>query len=324
MKRKIPSTQALVAFEAAARHGSFARAASELCLTESAVSRQISSLENYLDTQLFARVRRQVVLNDAGRIYAKHITRALRDLEGHTLSLMSKKQDNEVLELAVLPTFAHRWLLPRLRDFHAHYPQITVNLTEKTVPFLFNDSQCDAALHSDHPAWTGVTKIDLFEERLVPVINPHYFDTSRLKNPQDLMSMPLLYKATRLDAWWHWFELAGCASYGVANLGMRFDLYGMVIDAAISGLGAALVPRFYVEKEIRQGDLEIPFNIELCHEKRYCLVYPEHKQDLFAVAAFRSWIIQEKERFDSSWTNLQTSPTAPTSYVQEHDPVALQ
>src|SRR5690606_16043807 len=110
MRRRIPSTTALAIFEVAARHESFARAADELCLTESAVSRQIASLESFLDIKLFARVKKQVVLNDAGRAYLRHVAKFLVDIEAHTLSLMANKGDHGVLELAVIPTFANRWL----------------------------------------------------------------------------------------------------------------------------------------------------------------------------------------------------------------------
>lgn len=297
MKRKIPSTTALAIFEAAARHGSFARAATELCLTESAVSRQIAGLESYLDIRLFARVKKQVVLNDAGRAYVKNVSKSLADIEAHTLSLMANKGDDGVLELAVLPTFANRWLIPRLRDFQRRQPNITIHMTEQAKPFLFQDTQFDAALHFEHPSWSDVVKVDLFEERLVPVINPSFFDVASLASPEDLRRIPLLHKASRPEAWRHWFELAGSA-YGASALGMRFDMYGMIIEAARSGLGAGLVPRFYVDNEIHRHDLVLPFDLELRHEKRYCLVYPEHKGDSPIVQAFSDWLLEVKREFD--------------------------
>ncbi|SHH66259.1 LysR family transcriptional regulator [Pollutimonas bauzanensis] len=296
MRRKIPSTNTLTIFEAAARHGSFARAASELCLTESAVSRQITSLENYLDIKLFARVKKQVVLNDAGQAYIKNIAKSLADIEAHTLALMANKGDGGVLELAVIPTFANRWLLPRLQDFRRKHPNIMLNLSEKPQPFMFRDTIFDAALHFDHPAWTGVVKVDLFEERLVPVISPNYFDVAQLTSPQALLNMPLLHKSSRPNAWQHWFELAGYAD-GISAPGMHFDMYGMVIEAARAGLGAGLVPRFYVNNEIHRHDLMVPFDLELRHEKRYCLVYPEYKQDSPVVQAFRDWIVVIEKEF---------------------------
>jgi len=297
MRRKIPNTTALAVFEAAARHGSFAGAANELCLTESAISRQIAALENYLEIKLFTRVKRQVVLNDAGRAYVKNIRKSLADLEAHTLSLMSDKGDDGVLELAVIPTFANRWLLPRLRDFQSKHPNIRINMAEKPLPFLFQDTQFDAALHFEHPSWTGVVKVDLFEERLVPVLNPAFFDVEQLRSPSDLLHIPLLHKASRPEAWRRWFELSGPAPSASA-LGPRFDMYGMIIEAARSGLGAGLVPRFYVDNEIHRHDLVVPFELELWHEKRYCFVYPEHKKDSAIVQVFRDWLLEAKKPFD--------------------------
>ncbi len=279
MRRKIPNTTALAVFEAAARHGSFARAASELSLTESAISRQIAALEHYLEIKLFTRVKRQVVLNDAGRAYVENSRKSLADLEAHTLSLMANKGDDGVLELAVIPTFANRWLLPRLRDFQSKHPSIRINMTEKPLPFLFQDTQFDAALHFEHPSWTGVVKVDLFEERLVPVLNPAFFDVESLRSPSDLLRIPLLHKASRPEAWQRWFELSGPAPRA-SVLGLRFDMYGMIIEGARSGLGAGLVPRFYVDNEIHRHDLVVPFELELWHEKRYCFVYPRAQERL--------------------------------------------
>jgi DNA-binding transcriptional LysR family regulator len=296
MRRKIPSTIALSAFEAAARHGSFARAASELALTESAISRQIGSLENYLGIRLFTRVKKQAVLNDAGQIYFKGIARNLADIEMRTLAMMAHKGDGGVLELAVIPTFANRWLLPRLRDFQARYPDIILNLSEKAQPFIFGDTIFDAALHFDHPAWSGVFKVDLFDEELVPVVSPRHFDVERLDTPESLLALPLLHKLTRPEAWQRWFELAGYPDSAPA-LGMHFDLYGMVIEAARAGLGVGLVPRFYVDEEIHHHDLVIPFDIGLKHEKRYCLVYPDYKQDSPIVQVFREWIVGVVDEF---------------------------
>ena len=299
MKRKVPTTTSLVVFEAAARHGSFSRAAAELCLTESAVSRQITALESFLEIKLFSRVRKQVILNDAGLAYVKNVSKILIDIETHTLALMSNKGGAGVLELAVIPTFANRWLLPRLREFRSLYPNILVNLTEKPQPFSFRDTIFDAALHFDHPSWTGVTKIDLFEENLVPAISPAYFDVTKISSPIDLLEFPLLHKLSRPEAWQHWFETAGFPDTAKSP-GMHFDMYGMVIEAARAGIGVGLVPRFYVNNEVHRHDLVIPFDIELKHEKRYCLVYPEHKQDSPVVQMFRDWVIGiEKDSFIS-------------------------
>lgn len=303
MRRKIPSTISLVTFEAAARHGSFARAADELCLTESAVSRQIASLESYLNTNLFTRVRKQVVLNDAGQRYVKSIAKNLADIEMQTQTLMAHRDVGNVLELAVIPTFANRWLLPRLHDFRRKHPDIVLRLSEKAHPFVFSETVFDAALHFDHPSWTDVEKVELFDEELTPVVSPRHFDLHRITSPQSLLGMPLLHKSTRPETWQNWFALAGYPDCH-PTLSMHFDLYGMVIEAARAGLGVGLVPRIYVDEEVQRRDLEVPFDLALKREKRYCLVYPTHKQDSEVVQRFREWVedavhgFQERRDYD--------------------------
>jgi LysR family transcriptional regulator, glycine cleavage system transcriptional activator len=299
MKRKIPSTVALALFEAAARHQSFARAADEMCVTESAVSRQISALENYLGVQLFSRVKQHVQLTNAGHEYSRNIAVNLNELEAHTRQLMAHKGIGGVLELAVIPTFANRWLLPRLHEFREAHSDITLNLSERPDPFAFRGTNFDAALHFDHPSWVGVIKVDLFEEEIVPVVSPRHYDIAELRTPDDLLAIPLLHKSSRGEAWKRWFDTAGHPGLEAVTT-MRFELYSMVIEAARAGLGAGLVPRFYVIDELRRGDLAIPIDISLKQEKRYCLVYPEYKQDSILVRSFRDWVVKCAEEFNDA------------------------
>ena len=127
MRRRIPGLELLVAFETAARHQSFTRAAEELSLTQSAVCRQIASLEDYLGVRLFNRIKKRVTLSEAGQIYAKQVRESLRRVEHDTMSLMAHRGSGGVVELAVIPTFATRWLIPRLADFRAHHPGISID-----------------------------------------------------------------------------------------------------------------------------------------------------------------------------------------------------
>lgn len=296
MKRKIPSTIALSLFESAARHESFTRAAAEMCLTESAVSRQIAVLEQFVGVKLFSRVKKQVILTDAGKLYSQNIRSNLDEIEMHTKSLMEHKGASGVLELAVIPTFASRWLLPRLNDFLKKNPNITVNLSERPEPFMFRGTNLDAALHFDAPVWDCVDKFNLFEEEVVPVVNPIHFNLGKINTPAKLITLPLLHKRSRPEAWKRWFEAAGCKTVHPAPA-MRFELYAMVIDAVRAGLGIGLVPRFYVQEEVNEGVLAIPVNVSLKHEKHYCFVYPEHKRDSPVVQSFRTWIVEAAADF---------------------------
>jgi LysR family transcriptional regulator, glycine cleavage system transcriptional activator len=300
MRRKIPSTVALALFESAARHSSFARAAADMYLTESAVSRQIAALESYLGVKLFDRIKKQVVLTEAGRQYSQAIGTNLDEIEMHTTSLMSHRGAGGILELAVIPTFGNRWLIPRLRGFFSQHPSVTINLSERPEPFAFRGTNFDLALHYDHPSWIGVKKVNLFDEEVVPVANPRHFDFSTMQSPVDLLKHVLLYKRSRPDAWPHWFELAGLPADAQWTQTVRMEMYSMVVEAARAGLGVGLVPRIYVSDEIARGDLKIPFDIPLKHEKRYCLIYPDYKSDSPLVQRFTDWVVEEAEVFHNS------------------------
>ena len=307
MKRKIPSTVALSVFEAAARHESFVRAAAELHLTESAVSRQIATLEDFVGSRLFSREKKQIALTEAGRRYASAIRPSLDELEAQTLSAMGSRDGGGVLELAVIPTFAARWLLPRLPEFRRRFPQITVNISERAEPFAFRGTPFDMALHFDDPSWEGVHKVHLFDEEVVPVVSPVHFDVQSLREAGNFLRVPLLVKRSRPEAWHRWFELAGCTG-AIPAPAMRFELYGTVIEAAKSGLGAGLVPRFYVQDDLQGGALAMPLDLAIQHEKRYCLLYPAHRAPSPLVEQFRGWIAAEADRFLQAKHGEATAP----------------
>jgi LysR family transcriptional regulator, glycine cleavage system transcriptional activator len=296
MRRKIPSSAALTVFEAAARHGSFSLAAKELCLTESAVSRRITELEHFLGLKLFNRVRNRISLSDAGQIYAEQVRQNLEQLENNTLSLMAYRGIAAVLELAVIPTFGIKWLIPRLKEFQLLHPEITLNLRDSPHPFLFRDTNFDAAVHFDDPAWAGVTKIELFKDELVPVISPHFYDVSQIREPADLRNVPLLHKFKPRDDWKRWFERAGCEDINPLR-GAHLELYIMLHEAALAGLGAALLPRLYVTGDIAKGNLAAPFEQTLPDEKRFCVIIPEHKKESLPLTLFVDWITGAAKRF---------------------------
>ena len=295
MKRKMPSTGALLAFEAAARHASFSRAAEELNMTEGAVSRQIARLEEYLGVVLFARVKNRVHLTDAARLYSEQVAASLARIEKDTLSLIGRPEGG-VLELAVIPTFTNRWIIPRLPKFHASNPGITVNLSERPEPFLFADSAFDAAIHYDHPAWAGMMKKILFAEELVAVCVPGLLPSGGAAKPSDLRKLTLLHKRGRSDEWKKWWDCVG--EDGVNPMaGPRYDLFSMVIEAARAGLGMALVPKLYVVDELREGTLVMPYAGHVSADKTYCVVYPEQKHDQWPLNVFVSWLESEAGRY---------------------------
>lgn len=294
MRRKIPSLQALACFDAAARHESYTRAAQELALTQSAVSRQISALEQYLGQALFRRTRHGVALTERGSAYARQIAPRLQALERDTLEAMSGQGAQQTLLLAAVPTFASRWLIPRLPDLARHHPQLVVHIETRTRPFLFADTDFDAALYAGTPQqlrnWAGTRSTLLLQEDLVPVCAPALLAGGRMMaTPAQLATMPLLQQSTRPEAWRQWFQRAGVDA-PIALAGPRYELFSLTVAAAAHAMGVALVPRLLVEPELAGGQLVQACAQALPAERAYYLVSPEQQEDKPVLRHFQAWL----------------------------------
>ncbi len=207
MRRKIPSSASLQAFDAAARHGNFARAAEELSLTEGAISRQIARLEALLNCKLFDRVGSRVKLNPVGARYAHHVRETLDRLERDTQYIMGMPQGSKSLDIAVLPTFSSRWLIPRLNSFNALFPDITLNIAARTDPFILPGSGFDAVIHFEHSAWAGMRMQFLFQEKLLPVCHPALLTHDDVN--QQLNALPRIHRRQNPDAWHRYAQESG-------------------------------------------------------------------------------------------------------------------
>jgi LysR family glycine cleavage system transcriptional activator len=297
-KFKIPNMGALLAFEAAARHESFTHAARELFLTESAVSRQINTLESNLGVRLFVRVKQRVVLTKAGKVYSAQVRRALEGLDRDTLSIVAHGSGGGYLELAALPTFASHWLIPRLADFNAHYPDVRVNMGVRTGTFAFAETHFEAAIHYGKPTWSGTSADFLFREEVIPVCA-----ASLLKGPvctpADLLDYPLLHSTTRPDGWTNWFAKLGVEDNRTIQ-GVRYELHTMLISGAAAGLGVALVPRFFVEAQLERLGLVVPFDAPALAEAAYYLVYPTELSHGKPLASFREWLLREAAMYGTA------------------------
>jgi DNA-binding transcriptional LysR family regulator len=296
VRRKIPSIDALIAFETAARHLSFTRTAEELSLTQSAVGRQVAGLEEYLGTPLFNRFKRRISLTEAGEIYAKRVRENLERMERDTLAAMAHRSAGGIIELAVTPTFATRWLIPRLPEFYATHADIVVNLTTRAAPFLFKDTPFDAAIHFGDPVWPGSVTKHLFGEEIVAVCSPRLIAGRNKLAPRDVADFTLLHQSARPDAWRQW--LAQAAVHDVDSMkGQRYELFSMLVVAAKAGLGIALVPRFLVGQELHAGELVTPFDFSLSSDKGYYFVFPEKKQNSPMLQAFENWVLEAARRY---------------------------
>jgi DNA-binding transcriptional LysR family regulator len=282
--------EALIAFESAARHESFTRSADELALTPSAIGRQIAALEEYVGLPLFNRVKRRVSLTEVGAAYAKQVRDNLDRIERDTLAVATRRGADGILELAVIPTFATRWLIPRLPQFYARHRHITLNLTTRAEPFLFTDTPFSAAIHFGNPVWPGAIAQHLFGEEMVPVCHPQLLDGSTALAPAELARLPLLHQSARPDAWRQWLVQARVHDVDCMS-GQRYELFSMLVEAARAGLGVALVPRFFVLAELANQELVIPNEMSLRNDKGYYLVYPESKQNAPLLQPFKEWLL---------------------------------
>jgi LysR family glycine cleavage system transcriptional activator len=290
----LPPMADLLAFEAAARHHSVSRAAEELHLTQSAVSRQIRQLERQLGTALFHRVRQRVVLTDAGRVYATDLQAVLQQLSAITQKTMAFSSTDGLLNLAVLPTLGTRWLIPRLGGFMARHPDVTVNIATRTEPFDFASTSLDAAIHFGAPHWAGAVCEYLMHEEVVPVCSPAYQSQHGITSPQALARVVLLQQSTRPTQWTEWFDQVG-APTTLALRGPQYEHFAMIAQAAAAHLGAALLPRFLIESELAAGSLVALSDQMLTSSDAYYLVYPEARAQTPLVKAFRDWVVGECE-----------------------------
>ncbi|MCA3239382.1 MAG: LysR substrate-binding domain-containing protein [Curvibacter sp.] len=296
MRRKIPSLQALACFDAAARHESYTRAAQELALSQSAVSRQIAALEGFLGLALFRRTRHGVALTPEGADYARQIAPRLQALERDTLDAMSRQGTAGIITLATVPTFATRWLLPRLPALSREHPELVIHLETRTRPFLFADTGFDAAIYSgtaDQVAnWAGTQATRLIEEIIVPVCAPALLRGRRQLQPRELARLPLLQQSTRPEAWRQWFEATGVEAPAALS-GPRYELYSMTAAAAAQGLGLALVPRLLIEPELARGELVQACGRALPSGRSYWLVLPDRSTPRPALDALVGWLQRE-------------------------------
>ncbi|AZP13933.1 LysR family transcriptional regulator [Undibacterium parvum] len=299
MRRKIPNTWTLMAFEAAARHQSFTKAASELALTQSAVCRQVAGLEEFLGVQLFLRSKRGVVLTEAGLTYSRQVAVRLNSVERDTLEMMARRGQGGSLEIAVVPSFATRWLLPRLASFQRDYPDITVNLATRTRAFLFNDTEFDAAIHCGKSAWPGVSAHDLLPENLVAVCSPALIAPSTYLRPEQVQKYPLLQQSTRPYAWREWFGSLGL-SVEHDMTGCRYELFSMLSQAAIHGMGIALIPPFLIEDELKAGLLTVAVPHAFLSGNSYQLLCPEARSESAALKQFREWLLLQAASYRES------------------------
>ena len=297
-RRLLPPMAALHSFAAAARHGHFSRAGAEVGLTQSAVSRQVALLEDWLGMPLFERTGRRVALTADGAAYMDAIGPALQRIREATAQMIDRTERGAIT-IATLPSFGMRWLAPRLPGLTAHQADLVVNFAARSDIFAFAASSFDAAIHFGLPDWPGVTHDLLFRERALPVAAPSLRD--RLGGEGDdaaLLDLPLLHLTTRPQAWQRWFAAAGVDAPPITPE-PSFEHFLMLTQAAAAGAGAALVPTFLIEPELASGALVPLSDRTVSAQEAYYLVYPPERLANRRFRAFRDWLLAEAQGSDS-------------------------
>jgi len=292
MATRLPSLNGLRAFEAAARHLSFTAAATELNVTQTAISHQIRRLEAELGIRLFVRQNRSLTLTAEAREYLPGIRAAFNDLRLATDRLLRKDNDR-VLTVSTLASFAAKWLLPRLSSFQQAHPEIDVRITSSMALVDFRRDDVDAAIRYGRGHWSGLRADWLTADELFPVCSPELLKGGKpLKSPEDLAHHTLLHTSGGYDDDWRlWLTAAGLPPVISKQPGLSFDLILMTVQAAIDGLGVALGRTTYVQDDIAKGRLVVPFKIALPADAGFYLVSPQARAESPKLAAFRRWLL---------------------------------
>jgi LysR family glycine cleavage system transcriptional activator len=292
-RRRLPPLNALRAFEAAARHLNFSRAADELAVTPGAVSQQIQNLEDYVGAALFKRTPKGLLLTDAAQTALPALREAF-DRLAEAASLLTAAVDGRRLTVSVAPSFAAKWLVPRLGQFEAAHPQVDVWLSADMEVVDFALGEIDLAIRYGAGRYPGLEVVKLMSETVIPVTSPDYLEASPIQAPGDLANHVLLHDGSP-DAddscpdWSMWLAARGIRGVD-GTRGPRFNQSSLVIEAAAAGRGVALAKRALAQADLDSGRLVAPLQDATAVDFAYFVVHPKAKGRLPQVKAFVSWI----------------------------------
>lgn len=290
----IPSLSVLRCFEAAAKHQSFTAAAEELGLTQSGISRQVKELEDQIGAALFRREGRGIRLTRAGRSLAEGLFSDLARLRNTISQAVAAGETQELLTIAALPTFATRWLVPRLSAFKAARPHLDLMIYSRTEPFDLAEEGIDVAIHFGANDWPGAKLSPLCPEDLVAVAAPALLAEHPIDQRADILAMPLLHMTSRPHLWAA-FQASLPETAGHVQMGSYFDRFSLVISAAVSGLGAAILPTYLIEAELADGSLTVLAPVRDGSDHKYYLATAPGKVSPLS-HEFVGWIKKQVSR----------------------------
>jgi len=287
---RLPTLNALKAFEAAGRHLSFTRAAEELHVTQAAVSHQIKSLEEQLGIRMFRRGPRGLLLTDAGQSYLPEVREAFQRLNAATDRLL-EDDARGAITVSVLPSFAARWLVPRLTRFREVHPDIEVRVSADDRLADFDRDDVDVAIRYGRGDYPGLQADRFLTEELFPVCSPELLARTALKRPEDLGGHTLLHDDMRMD-WSMWLLAAGVEGVDPRR-GPSFNDSSMVLQAAVDGQGVALGRSALALDDLAAGRLVRPFEFSLPAEYAYYILCPERTANRPSIKTFREWLLAQ-------------------------------
>jgi LysR family transcriptional regulator, glycine cleavage system transcriptional activator len=291
MRPRLPPLNALKAFEAAARHESFTRAAEELCVTQGAVSHQVKALESELAIKLFNRERQRLIITEAGRDYLATVRDALDRIAAGTERLL-QRQNAGVLTVSTSPDFAAKWLVHRLGHFAEAYSGIDLRVSAMLHHVDFAREEVDLAVRHGDGNWPGLDAVRLCAEQLFVVCSPKLLEgRRRIGRVADILKFPLLHLESRSD-WTNWLRGVGLDDTGAIH-GPVLNRASMVIDAAINGQGLALARTTLSAWDLINGRLVLPVTETVPVSKTYWIVCPKATASLPKIATFREWLLTE-------------------------------
>jgi LysR family transcriptional regulator, glycine cleavage system transcriptional activator len=305
MARKIPPLNAIRAFEAAGRHVSFTRAATELNVTHGAVSRQVSLLESWMGAPLFTRSASQLTLTDAGRIYLAEVTSIFDRLAVASMHMLDQPTP-AALRISAPPTFAMKWLLSRISGFQRKRPDVEIRLTTSLAPVNFQENSYDIAIRGAHEPLAGCVSQPFMSELIVAVCHADLLDSGRIQNPGDLTGQTLISYATEPYAWADWLSTAGIADLKPRS-SLKFEQMYFALQAAMEGLGVVLVPLFLAIDDIITGSLCLPFGTLAAKQRRY---FANAAHPAPVVEVFYEWLLREGQDTEQSMAEWAVLPTS--------------
>jgi len=288
---KLPPLAAVRAFEAAARHESFTKAAAELGMTQAAVSYQVKLLEDRVGAPLFLREARRVVLSEAGKRLAPPISEAFQRL--HAAFAAMRETADSVLAVTAVHTFATNWLVPRMGAFQVAHPDIAVRLDVSSRNVDFTREEFDVGIRGGRGIWPGLKAHAVLPIRFTPLCSPDLLARyGPLESPADLARVPRLFAH---DEWWeHWFKAAGIPEPPVVVPStLAVEVQSMLGTAAAAGQGVAMLMPAFFAADIAAGRLAQPFELLATDGDSYWLVYPQEREKSPKIRAFRDWILAE-------------------------------